>query len=242
MKISGLAFAALVLSSIGGAASAEVACPAKMGGADYITKVSKAVEAAKTCDAAVALANSCAMGSSGDSAITAPAYKKCEAAAKPALANAKVKARLDAAFAACNKENNQQGSMYVGMNAFCHLEAMQKAAHTAAAPPAPKCPATIGSADYLDKVTKAVAAQKTCATAVALADACAMGSSGDGAIVTPAMKTCEAAAKKNLSDPKNSAALKAAYAKCDKQNHHEGSMYVGMNAFCHLEALAAHAK
>lgn len=61
--------------------------------------------------------------------------------------------------------------------------------------------------------------QKTCPAAMAMVDACAMGSTADLQITAPAFTLCEAAAKKNLADPKQQkAALEAANHKCDKEN------------------------
>lgn len=106
---------------------------------------------------------------------------------------------------------------------------------------AASCPYKMGTSTYIDNVTKAVAKQKTCQSAAALAYACAMGSSGDLQPVGEAITKCEAIAKPHLT-ARDNANIKSANAKCDKENNQQGTMYMSMKAFCHLDTIKKYAK
>jgi len=117
------AAAALSCCLLAGSASAAD-CKFQIGKGDYIGNVTKSINASKTCKAAKATADACAMGSSGDIQIAGAAYTKCEKEVKLTAAQ---KTALDKAKAACTKKySRQQGTMYLSMNAFCHLEALTK--------------------------------------------------------------------------------------------------------------------
>ena len=98
------------------------------------------------------------------------------------------------------------------------------------------CPVTTFDADYADNVIKAVTAAKTCEEASTVAESCALGSSLDIQITSPAMVKCEANFKLEL---KKSKASQAAYTRLQtrcgtKYAHETGTMYRSATSFCAL--------
>jgi hypothetical protein len=97
-------------------------CPVKIGSPSYMSDVIKAVNAANGCYSASQVAQSCAMGSSGDGSIAGAARVKCEADFVKKAPKADL-ATYQALLQKCtNKYKNMQGTMYISMNAFCHLQ------------------------------------------------------------------------------------------------------------------------
>ena len=96
------------------------------------------------------------------------------------------------------------------------------------------CPVQIGGEDYLDKVGSAIKASKSCEDGAAIAEACALGASGDGAITSVAERKCglDFWNKLTASDKKIYNGLQA---KCDaKYKDMQGTMYISAAAFCRL--------
>ncbi len=96
-----------------------------------------------------------------------------------------------------------------------------------------KCPVQFGTDDYLGKVADLITNSSSCYEASSIADACALGASGDVYTVSAAINRC----KKDI--PKMSAKDQATHdslmQKCnDKYAHMEGTLYRSMNVFCQL--------
>ena len=97
------------------------------------------------------------------------------------------------------------------------------------------CPAQIGDQNYLTKVTTAIRAKKACEDGATVAEACALGASGDISIAGSAQTQCEGDFLKKLSKT-DAQTYHDLMAKCDtKYSGHDGTMYLSMNAFCHLQ-------
>lgn len=98
-----------------------------------------------------------------------------------------------------------------------------------------KCPVAHGGEDFIDKVAKAIEAAPSCSRAAALATACALGASGDNAIVAPAVAKCEAQFKGKLKRKKRKLYAKRRKACERKYARKSGTMYISMAAFCRLK-------
>lgn len=96
------------------------------------------------------------------------------------------------------------------------------------------CPVTFGSTDYLEKVSNIISSSSSCYDASQIASACALGASGDVITVSAAIARCE----KDLPVLSNEDAnlYKKLNDKCDeKYSKLPGTLYLSMNAFCHLK-------
>lgn len=81
-----------------------------------------AVRKAPTCNEALAVAESCAFGASGDTGLSDIVIDKCEADFLTKLSKAQRQA-YDAGIRRCNsKHRRQDGSMYRSMEAFCRAK------------------------------------------------------------------------------------------------------------------------
>ena len=97
------------------------------------------------------------------------------------------------------------------------------------------CPIKFGDDDYLDKVGAAIKAAKDCEDGAAIAEACALGASGDTSIAPVAERKCglDFWTRLTAQDKRVYSALQA---KCDaKYGQMEGTMYISANAFCRLK-------
>ncbi|MFN3695880.1 MAG: hypothetical protein ACK4VO_00455 [Pseudobdellovibrio sp.] len=96
------------------------------------------------------------------------------------------------------------------------------------------CPVQFGSDNYIDDVANKIQASKSCYDAVELAEACAMGSSIDAAIMPTAERKCGKDFWKKLTSQEKQSYNKL-QSKCDtKYNNMQGTMYVSAKAFCKL--------
>jgi hypothetical protein len=113
-----LALAFVLLSAPGFAAD----CPIKFGDDDYLDKVGAAIKATKSCDDGAVMAESCALGASGDNAIAPVAERKCGLDFWKKLTAADKQA-YNALQAKCDAKYGQmEGTMYISANAFCRLK------------------------------------------------------------------------------------------------------------------------
>ena len=96
-----------------------------------------------------------------------------------------------------------------------------------------ECPIEFGNEDYMDKVTELILEAPSCYEASNLVNACSMGASGDAYMVGVTIKKCEKEIPKM--SQKDSELYFELNAKCDKKySKMRGTMYISMNAFCHL--------
>lgn len=96
------------------------------------------------------------------------------------------------------------------------------------------CPVQFGNEDYLDKVSNAINAAESCEQGAAVAEACALGASGDVVTVPVAEQKCAQDFATKLSDADKNI-YSSLQAKCDeKYQDMQGTMYLSFNAFCHL--------
>ena len=122
------------------------------------------------------------------------------------------------------------------MKAFLLTALFVVAASAVSIAKAAECPITTFDGDYTQKVIDAVTAEKTCESASAVAESCAMGSTLDVQITSPALTKCEADFKAVI---KKSAVLESTYTRLqkrcgDKYAKAEGTMYRSANSFCSL--------
>ena len=96
------------------------------------------------------------------------------------------------------------------------------------------CPVTHQGDSFLDDVVKEIEKAPSCVRADAIAAACALGASGDNAIVAPALTRCETAFKGRL-NKRQQRTYAAQRRKCvRKYARKSGTMYLSMAAFCGL--------
>lgn len=97
-----------------------------------------------------------------------------------------------------------------------------------------QCPVEFGTENYLEKVAEVITDADSCYTASDLADACALGASGDVYTVGAAITRCEK--EMPIMSKADAKIYKTLKSKCEKKySKLEGSMYISMNAFCHLQ-------
>jgi hypothetical protein len=111
----------LLMAFLSAGSAFAIDCPVKERGPDYIDNVGRAIKAAQSCEDGAAIAEACAFGASGDSAIAPVAERKCGldfwqklSAADRQVYNG-LQARCDA------KYKDMEGTMYISANAFCRL-------------------------------------------------------------------------------------------------------------------------
>ncbi len=94
-----------------------------------------AVGKAPTCREALAVAEACAFGASGDTGLTGIVIEKCEAGFLPRLSKAQ-RSAYDGGMKRCDRKyRREQGTMYRSMEAFCRAKhARDTAAKFATAP------------------------------------------------------------------------------------------------------------
>lgn len=96
-------------------------CPVQFGNEDYLEKVGQAIDAAPSCWEASQVAESCALGASGDAYTVPVAIMKCEADFYSKLDPAE-RATYSSFNDKCDaKYAGMDGTMYISFNAFCHL-------------------------------------------------------------------------------------------------------------------------
>jgi hypothetical protein len=96
------------------------------------------------------------------------------------------------------------------------------------------CPVQFGVDNYLDRVASAIKSTTNCAQAVSVAEACALGASGDSFTVPFAERKCGLDFWKKLS-PADKKIYGSLQAKCDhKYENMQGTLYISLNAFCRL--------
>jgi hypothetical protein len=97
------------------------------------------------------------------------------------------------------------------------------------------CPAQFGNSDYLSKVSAAIKGSDNCESGSAIAEACALGASGDLETVPVAEQKCRLDFWKKLSKT-DMQGYKNLQSKCDsKYKNQQGTMYLSANAFCYLQ-------
>lgn len=97
------------------------------------------------------------------------------------------------------------------------------------------CPVQIGNENYLDKVGSAIKATKSCEEGAAVAEACALGASGDSQIALVAERKCGLDFWTKLSNA-DKQTYNGLQSKCDnKYKNMQGTMYISFNAFCRLQ-------
>jgi hypothetical protein len=97
------------------------------------------------------------------------------------------------------------------------------------------CPVQFGTDGYLEKVSAAIKATKSCEEGAQVAEACALGASGDVATVPVAERKCGLDFWTKLS-PAEKQIYNGLQAKCDaKYKNMQGTMYLSFNAFCRLQ-------
>ena len=103
-------------------------CPAKSTQMDDIIV---ALNAAKSCDAAMKAFEACAYGASGDVQLGEAVEKKCEGDFLAKL-QAKQKAAYQREIGVCDRKyRNQSGTMYISFTAFCRANVAQRYARQA---------------------------------------------------------------------------------------------------------------
>ena len=113
----------LVLFSGSFAHAAE--CPVEMLTDGYLDNVEKAIASKTSCYEAVEIAESCAMGSSMDSAIAGTAEVKCTATFQKKLNRADARTYASLQKKCNDKYKDMQGTMYISAAAFCRLNVSQ---------------------------------------------------------------------------------------------------------------------
>jgi hypothetical protein len=104
----------------------------------------------------------------------------------------------------------------------------------ASAASAKDCPVKFGDELFLDKVGAAIHATKTCGEAGELAQACALGASGDVATAVTAERKCGLDFWTKLT-PDEKKHYNSLQAKCDaKYAGRDGTIYISAAAFCRL--------
>jgi hypothetical protein len=97
-----------------------------------------------------------------------------------------------------------------------------------------KCPVEFGNGDYLEQVSQKITEAGSCWEASEIADACALGASGDVYTVGSAIARCEQ--DMPVMSQSDAAMYSTLNNKCtEKYSKLEGTMYMSMNAFCHLQ-------
>jgi hypothetical protein len=98
-------------------------CPAKSTQMDDIIV---ALNAAKSCDAAMKAFQACAYGASGDVQLGGAVEKKCEGDFLAKL-QAKPKSAYQREMGVCDRKyRNQSGTMYISFTAFCRANVAQR--------------------------------------------------------------------------------------------------------------------
>lgn len=96
------------------------------------------------------------------------------------------------------------------------------------------CPVKYADPAYLDKVSAAIRATSSCDKASEIAEACALGASGDAFTVPVAERKCGLDFWKKLSS-QDKKVYNQLQAKCDeKYKGQDGTMYISFQAFCRL--------
>ena len=117
------AFAALAVTLALAAPVRAEDCPAKSTGMDDIIA---ALNAAKSCDAAMKVFEACEYGASGDVQFGEVVEKKCESDFLDRL-KAPQKAAYQREMKVCDRKyRNQSGTMYISFTAFCRAEVAQR--------------------------------------------------------------------------------------------------------------------
>lgn len=111
----------LAIALFSGSFALAAECPVEMLSDGYIENVEKAIEAQATCYEASQTAQSCAMGSSMDSAIAGKAEAKCTENFKNKLKRADLRTYASLQRKCSDKYKNMQGTMYISAAAFCRL-------------------------------------------------------------------------------------------------------------------------
>ena len=95
------------------------------------------------------------------------------------------------------------------------------------------CPVELDE-NYLDKVAQIITDSASCWEASEVADACALGASGDVYTVGAAIARCER--DMPVMTPADSTMYQSLNDRCtEKYSKMEGTLYMSMNAFCHLD-------
>ena len=95
------------------------------------------------------------------------------------------------------------------------------------------CPVEFGNEDYLEKVAETITASDSCWAASEVANACALGASGDVYTVGAAIARCER--DMPVMSKADATMYKTLNDRCtEKYSKLDGTMYLSMNAFCHL--------
>lgn len=96
-----------------------------------------------------------------------------------------------------------------------------------------KCPVDFGQDDYLEKVADLATNASSCYEASEIVDACALGASGDVYTVGAAIDRCQKDFP--VMTPEYQQNFSFLNNKCtEKYESMEGTLYLSMNAFCHL--------
>ena len=96
------------------------------------------------------------------------------------------------------------------------------------------CPVKFGDEMFLDRVATAIHAAKSCVAASELAQACALGASGDSSTAVTAERKCGLDFWTKLT-PEDKKVYNGLQAKCDaKYAGRDGTMYISFIAFCRL--------
>jgi hypothetical protein len=111
-------FATLILSS---SLSFAAKCPIQFGTNNYLDKVVVRISQTSSCEAAAKMAESCALGASGDLKIAPAAVQKCEADFVSKMDSEETKTYKNLRTRCQTKYENQQGTIYLSMMAFCQL-------------------------------------------------------------------------------------------------------------------------
>ena len=97
-------------------------CPVDLLGTEnYLEEVSAAINKAPNCYEAASVAESCALGASGDSVTTSTAVDKCSADVLPKLSKLETE-QFNGLMGKCgDKYKDMQGTMYISAAGFCRL-------------------------------------------------------------------------------------------------------------------------
>ena len=174
-----------------GKADGGSSCPI----ADYdADRISAAIEGAGSCYTAAGIAESCAFGSSLDVSFVASATAICERGFGAMTATHK--RAYDTLLGKCSaKFENESGTLYRSMNAFCDLEVTHLFNNLYPEPEygedavayTEDCP--VAGSDP-DKIEGAIRQAASCSSAANIAGACAWGSSIDTQFAAAASDLC----------------------------------------------------
>jgi hypothetical protein len=204
-------------------------------------KIEQAIEQSTSCFDATNIAERCAFGSTMDIQFVGRASEVCGKSFDQMTAEDK--AAYERLLGVCaQKYENEMGTMYRSMAAFCQLEVTKTfnlfypeptaEGESSVTTSLPACPVSGSDAEAIEK---AISDAQYCYKAASVAESCAFGSSIDGAFVGAATEVCEKGFAAKMS-PEDTTLYHSLIGKCAAKYANEmGTMYLSMAAFCGLQ-------